>query len=197
MGLEDIALFRTLPGSTVFYPSDAVSCERAVELAANTFGICFIRTSRPAMPTVYANDAVFEVGKAKVVRESSNDQCVIVGAGVTLLEALSAADTLSKQNVNVCVIDPFTIKPLDVETLRKHVKRCGNRIITVEDHYHEGGIGEAVASCLLDDTASMGAVRMHRIAVDRLPRSGPPDALMDMFGLSARHIVDAVLKIVK
>jgi transketolase len=153
MGLEDISLFRSINGSTVFYPSDAVSCERAVELAANTQGVCFIRTSRPAMKTIYEQNEVFAVGGAKVfviylfiyifklqvLRQSPTDQCVVIGAGVTLIEALDAGEQLATQDsINVCIIDPFTIKPLDVHTIRKHVARCGGRVLTVEDHYREG-----------------------------------------------------------
>lgn len=157
MGLEDIALFRTIPGSTVFYPSDAVSAERAVELAANTYGICFIRTGRPAQPVIYKNEEVFEVGKAKVspffinfsnalfyfgifqvVMQSANDKALIVGAGITLTEALKAADHLQQSGVHVCVVDPFTIKPLDAETLIEQARRVGGKVVAVEDHYSEG-----------------------------------------------------------
>lgn len=191
MGLEDIAMFRTLPGSTVFYPSDAVSAERACELAANTQGICFIRTSRPNTAVIYANDEPFVVGKAKVVKKSANDVALVIGAGVTLYEALKAADILSQQNVAIRVLDPFTIKPLDVNTILTNARECGGRIVTVEDHYHEGGIGEAVASAV----ASCRDVVISRLAVSGVPRSGPSAVLLDMFGISANHIAKAVLDI--
>jgi len=191
MGLEDIALFRTLPGSTVFYPSDAVSTERAVELAANTHGICFIRTGRPAQPVIYKNDEHFEVGKAKVVVQSANDKALIVGAGITLTEAMKAADQLQQAGIHVCVIDPFTIKPLDTHTLVEHARRVGGKVVTVEDHYNEGGLGEAVAAAISD----IGGLKLKRLAVSTLPRSGPPDALVDLFGLSAKHIVAAVKQV--
>ena len=172
MALEDLALFRSVHGSTVFYPSDAVSTERAVELAAQTQGICFIRTGRPANPVLYANDAQFAVGKAhvcisaacsisaifcavwvsyvvmnvrkfvmvilKVVRENPEDKVLVVGAGVTLHEAVKAADALKAEGVHVCILDPFTIKPIDAEALAKQAVRCGGRVVTVEDHYPAG-----------------------------------------------------------
>ncbi|KFM73195.1 Transketolase, partial [Stegodyphus mimosarum] len=191
MGLEDIAMFRSLPGSTVFYPSDAVSTERACELAANTQGICFIRTSRPNTPVLYANDEPFAIGKAKILKKSGNDVAVVIGAGVTLHEALKASEILGTQGINIRVIDLFTIKPLDVNTIRAQAKECGGRIVTVEDHYPEGGIGESVAaavSCCRDTT-------VIRLAVNGLPRSGPSAALLEMFGISANHIVKAVLEI--
>ena len=122
----------------MFYPSDAVSTERAVELAANTSGVCFIRLSRPATPIVYANDTNFAVGKAQILRSSSNDECLVIGAGVTLEQALNAAKDLeSFSGVSVRVMDPFTIKPLDVEAVITNALECKGRIVTVEDHYPE------------------------------------------------------------
>lgn len=135
MGLEDIALFRTIPGSTVFYPSDAVSCERAVEMAANTKGVCFIRTSRPNTAVIYNNNDKFEIGKLRVVKQSANDQVLLVGAGVTLYEAINAAAQLEKAGVHARVVDLFTVKPIDRDGLIKNAKECGGRIVTVEDHY--------------------------------------------------------------
>ena len=114
MALEDIAMFRSLPGCTVFYPSDAVACERAVELSANQRGICFVRVSRPATAVIYENNERFDIGKAKVVRKSDSDKVLVVAAGVTLYEALKAADVLASKGVNIRVIDPFTIKPIDI-----------------------------------------------------------------------------------
>ncbi|KAE9412471.1 hypothetical protein Angca_008729, partial [Angiostrongylus cantonensis] len=144
MALEDLAMFRAIPGSTVFYPSDAVAAERATELAANTKGIVFIRTSRPALPVLYGNDELFAIGKAKILKQSPSDKIVLIGAGVTLYECAKAAEQLEKEGVHCCVIDPFTIKPLDQMTIVDHAKRVGGRILTVEDHYPAGGIGEAV-----------------------------------------------------
>lgn len=192
MALEDLALFRALPGCTVFYPSDAVSAERSVELAANTKGLCFIRSSRPNVPVIYANDEPFQVGKAKVVRQSSNDQVTVIGSCVTLVEAMKAADSLEKSGINIRIIDPFTIKPLDSETILHSAKQTGGRVVVVEDHYPEGGIGEAVAAVLAGERNTV----MKHLAVDRVPRSGKPQELLDMFKISAKYIEEAVKQII-
>lgn len=192
MGLEDIALFRSIPGSTVFYPADAVSCERSIELAANTKGICFVRTSRPATAIIYKNEEIFEIGKAKVVKSSPSDKVLVIGAGVTLYEALNAAEDLEKSGINVRVIDPFTIKPLDAATIIKNAKECGGKIITVEDHYAEGGLGEAVLSAVAEERD----IIVRKLAVTDIPRSGPANVLLDLFGISAKNVVAAVKKFV-
>ncbi|XP_015270940.1 PREDICTED: transketolase-like protein 1 [Gekko japonicus] len=188
MALEDLAMFRTIPGCTVFYPSDAVSTEHAVCLAANTKGICFIRTSRPETPILYSPEEKFAIGQAKVVRKSNSDKVTVIGAGVTLHEALTAADELAKQDIHIRVIDPFTIKPLDAETIISNAKATGGRIITVEDHYREGGIGEAVAAAVSEEPGLL----VQSLAVSGVPRSGKPAELLDMFGISAKSIVAAV-----
>ncbi|KAL6444656.1 hypothetical protein ACFW04_002031 [Cataglyphis niger] len=193
MGLEDIAMFRAIPGSTIFYPSDAVSTERAVELAANTKGICFIRTSRPATAILYKNDESLTIGKAKVIKSSANDQVLLIGAGVTLHEAVKAADELAKAGINARVIDPFTIKPIDTQAIIKHAKEVGGRIITVEDHYPQGGLGEAVQSAV----ALERNIIVKKLAVPNVPRSGPPTVLLENYGISARNIVAAVQEILK
>jgi len=188
MALEDIAMFRAVKNCIVFYPSDAVSAERAVELCANTPNMCYIRTSRPATINVHANDAVFEVGKGKVVRESAKDTCLLIGAGITLHECLKAHESLAKENIHVRVFDPFCIEPIDVEGIIKNAKECGGNIVTVEDHYPQGGLGEAVSGAV-----SMEAgIRVKRLAVNGLPRSGPAAALIEMFGISSNHVIDAV-----
>lgn len=193
MGLEDIAMFRTIPGSTVFYPSDAVSTERAVELAANTKGVCFIRTSRPNTAVLYENNEPFQVGKAKVVKQSANDTVLLIGAGVTLYEALNAATELEKSGVHARVLDPFTIKPIDKEAIVQNAAQCGGRIVVVEDHYKQGGVGEAVMSAVADQRN----VVVKHLGVEQVPRSGPPTVLIDMFGISARCIVAAVNDVLK
>lgn len=193
MGLEDIALFRSIPGSTVFYPSDAVSTERAVELAANTTGVCFIRTSRPNTAVLYGNNDKFTVGKARVVRQSENDSVLLIGAGITLYEALAAADELEKSGVHARVLDPFTVKPLDHVAVIENAKACGGRIVVVEDHYAQGGLGEAVISAVSEQPR----IVVKHLAVREVPRSGPPTVLIDLFGLSARHIVKATGDVLK
>ena len=193
MGLEDIALFRTIPGSTVFYPSDAVSCERAVELAANTKGVCFIRTSRPNTAVLYANDEPFQVGKGKIVKQSPKDQVLLIGAGITLYECLKAAAELEKSGVHARVVDPFTVKPLDAALIVEQGRSCGGRVVVVEDHYQQGGLGEAVLSVLAEQRDFV----VKHLYVPLVPRSGPPAVLIDMFGISARHVVNAVDTILK
>ncbi|KAL4226115.1 hypothetical protein ACF0H5_014102 [Mactra antiquata] len=188
MALEDLAMFRSIPGSTVFYPSDAVSAERAVEIAANTKGVCFIRTSRPNVPVIYSADEVFQPGKAKVVRQSDNDQVTVIGCCVTLVEAMTAADELASSGINIRVIDPFTLKPFDKDTVLASAKATGGRIITVEDHYEWGGLGDVVAGALSEEKG----ICIKKLAVKEVPRSGKAAELMEMFGISASCIVKAV-----
>jgi len=193
MALEDLALFRAIPGSTVFYPSDAVSCERACELAATRPGICFIRTSRPATAVIYGNGESMQIGQAKVVKQSGSDQVLVIGAGITLHNALTAAEHLAGVGVHVRVLDPFTVKPLDVATIRDNAKQCGGRVLTVEDHYPAGGLGEAVCSALSQDRD----IIIKKLNVEKVPRSGPSADLMDMYGISSSCIVKGVQDLVK
>ncbi|XP_065211649.1 transketolase-like [Planococcus citri] len=192
MALEDLAMFRAVPGSTVFYPSDAVSTERAAELAANTKGICFIRTSRPNTPILYSNEEPFAAGKHKIIKSSSNDVALVIGAGVTLHEAVDAANELQqKHNVNIRVLDLFTVKPIDAQFIIQNALQCKAKIVTVEDHYPEGGIGEAVAGAV----AEQSNITVKSLAVRAIPRSGPPKVLLDLFGISSKCIVKTVLSI--
>lgn len=193
MALEDLAMFRSVPGSTVFYPCDAVSTERAVELAANTKGICFIRTSRPNTPVIYKNDEPLAVGKAKVIKSSKNDQALLIGAGVTLHEAVKAADILAKSGINVRVLDPFTIKPIDQKTIIENAVQTGGRIITIEDHYPEGGLGEAVLSAIAEHPNLI----LRKIAVKEVPRSGKPEELLQYYGIDANSIVKQTQDFIK
>ncbi|KAK6303650.1 hypothetical protein J4Q44_G00261040 [Coregonus suidteri] len=190
MGLEDIAMFRAIPTATVFYPSDGVSTEKAVELAANTKGVCFIRTSRPENTILYNSNEDFHVGQAKVVYKTNDDHVTVIGAGVTLHEALAAAEMLKKERINIRVIDPFTIKPLDSKTIIEHAKATRGRIVTVEDHYYEGGLGEAVCSAVVNETG----FNVHRMAVAHVPRSGKPTELLKIFGIDRDAIAQAVRK---
>ena len=187
MGLEDLAFYRAIPNSVVLYPSDGVSAERAVALAAEHKGMAYIRTSRPKTPIVYANDEPFAIGKLKVVRRSDKDRLTIVAGGVTLFEALKAADKLAESGVAVRVIDIFCVKPIDAVGLMENAQQTDSLILTVEDHFAEGGIGEAVAAALSDTS-----IRVNRIAVAGVPRSGPPEALLALFGIDAPAIVQRV-----
>ncbi|XP_069499721.1 transketolase [Ambystoma mexicanum] len=188
MALEDLAMFRAIPTATIFYPSDGVSTEKAIELAANTKGICFIRTSRPENAVIYCSTEKFRVGHAKVVSESPDDKVTVIGAGVTLHEILAAEKELKKEAINIRVLDPFTIKPLDCKRIIECAKATGGRVITVEDHYYEGGLGEAVASALMGEPG----ITLKRLAVSHVPRSGKPDELLKMFGIDRDSIVQAV-----
>uniref|UniRef100_A0ABI7YVR3 Transketolase n=2 Tax=Felidae TaxID=9681 RepID=A0ABI7YVR3_FELCA len=192
MALEDLAMFRSIPTATVFYPSDGVSTEKAVELAANTKGICFIRTSRPENAIIYNSNEDFQIKQAKVVLKSKDDQVTVIGAGVTLHEALAAADLLKKEKINIRVLDPFTIKPLDRNLILSSARATKGRILTVEDHYYEGGIGEAVSSALVGEPG----ITVSRLAVGEVPRSGKPAELLKMFGIDRDAIAQAVRDLV-
>ena len=183
MGLEDLAMACAQPNYTVFYPSDATSAWRAIELAAAIDGPVYVRTSRPKTAILYGPEEGFEVGRSKLLRSSADDSVAIVGAGVTLYEALQAADNLAAEGIRARVIDLFCVQPIDRKTLVAAARECGGRVITVEDHYAHGGIGSAVLSALAEEGA-----RVRQLAVTSIARSGKPDELLDRFGISARHI---------
>jgi transketolase C-terminal domain/subunit len=165
---------------------DAVSAERLVEAAAEWEGPAYIRTSRPKTPVIYGPGERFPVGGCKVLRQSAADVATVVGAGVTVFEALEAYGELMKAGVAILVIDLYSIQPIDDATLRAAAIETGGRVVTVEDHYAGGGIGDAVAA------ATTGVATVRILAVRDIPRSGTPDELLDRFGLSARHIVETV-----
>ena len=185
MALEDLALMRAIVGSTVLYPGDAVATEKLIEQMAVAKGVCFLRTSRPKTPVIYGNDEKFPIGGAKVLREGS--KVTVVAAGVTLFEALKAADTLKAAGVTITVIDAYSIKPLAKGVILAAAKKTGNTVITVEDHYVEGGLGDAVAGEL-----SCEGVKVHKLAVNGLPRSGHAAELLAHFGIDAAAIVKQV-----
>src|SRR5438067_2453439 len=187
MALEDLAMCRAQPNITVLYPCDGVSAERLVALAAYHPGPAYIRTSRPKTPVIYSNEEPFTVGGSKVLRESANDVATVVGAGVTVFEALKAYDQLKASGTAIRVIDLYSVAPVDAAALVRAGRATGGRLITVEDHYAGGGIGDAVAAAVAD-----AGMTVHRLAVREIPRSGKPEELLDRFGISARHIVDAV-----
>jgi len=188
MGLEDIAMMRALPNSIVLYPSDAVSTYKLLEQMANyNKGISYMRTTRMATPVHYRNDDEFPIGGCKIVRVSDRDEACVVAAGVTLFEALKAYEALQKENINISVIDLYSVKPLDAETLFKIGQASSNRVITVEDHYIQGGIGEAVATTLCNTT-----IEVINLAVAELPRSGKPEELLAWAGIDADAIIKAV-----
>ncbi len=193
MALEDLAMFRAVHGSTVLYPCDAVSTERLTEFMARNKGISYMRTSRPKTPIIYSKDDKFPVPGFKVVRESGNDCATVIGAGITLHEALKAADELRKDNMAIRVIDLYCVKPIDSKALAAQVKATQGKFITVEDHFEEGGIGEAVLASMAE--AGQPATNSKRLAVRGMPHSGKPEQLLDAFGISAKHIVSAVREV--
>lgn len=191
MGLEDLAMFRAIYGSTVFYPADAVATQALVEIAAENEGIFYIRTNRPATPVIYEGSEKFVIGGSKVVRSSKDDKLTIVACGVTLIEAIEAADQLAKQEINVRVVDTYSIKPIDEKGLQKAASATNNIVITVEDHYPQGGLGDAV----LNIFAKEDKVKIYKLAVYKMPKSGRPDELLDYEGISKGAIIDKVLEI--
>jgi transketolase len=187
MALEDIALMRAIAGSVVLYPSDAVSTEKLMEQMALHRGIFFLRTSRPKSPVIYNNDEQFPVGGAKILRQSANDKVTVVAAGVTLHEAIKAADALKNEGIGITVIDAYSVKPLGKDVIKAAAQKTGNTVLTVEDHYMEGGLGDAVAGEL-----SVDGIKVHKVAVNSLPRSGKPEELLAMYGLDAASIAKKV-----
>jgi transketolase len=187
MGLEDLAMMRAIAGSMVLYPCDAVAAEKLVEQMAQTKGICYLRTSRPKTPVIYNNDEEFPIGGAKVLRQNDGDKATVVAAGVTLFEALKAADALKNEGIGITVIDVYSIKPLGKDVILAAAHKTNNTIITVEDHYAEGGLGDAVAGELSRD-----GIKMHKLAVTSLPRSGKAEELLAHFGIDAAAIVKEV-----
>ncbi|OGY23541.1 MAG: transketolase [Candidatus Woykebacteria bacterium RBG_13_40_7b] len=192
MGLEDLAMFRSLAESIVLYPADAVSTEKLVEEAANKKGLFYIRTTRSATPIIYGSKEKFPIGGSKVVVSSNKDVATVVAAGITLHEALKAANELAKKGIQIRVIDAYSIKPIDEATLKKAVSETNNTVITVEDHRIEGGLGDAVLSVFAETPA-----KVYKLAVTKIPRSGTPNELLDFEGISTRAIAAKVLEVAK
>jgi transketolase len=190
MALEDIAMFRAISGSEVFYPSDAVSTERLTEHMAKRAGINYLRTSRPKMPILYSKDEKFAVPGFKVLRQSAQDKATVIGAGVTLHEALKAFEQLKSQGIAIRVIDLYCVKPLDGKAIAEQIKATAGCLVTVEDHWPEGGLGEGVLAALAQ--AGVSPTKFKLLAVTGMPHSGKPEELVDAFGISARHIIEAV-----
>lgn len=188
MGLEDIAMFRALIASTIFYPCDAVSAERLTAAAARTRGIVYIRTTRPKTPVLYHNDEEFPAGGSKTLRSSPKDKVAILAAGITVHEALAAHESLAKKGVPVRVIDVYSIRPIDEETIARAARETGS-LITVEDHALNGGLGDAAAA------AAGSLAPVHRLGIADLPRSGTQEELLDRYGISRRAIEAKVLGI--
>ena len=192
MALEDIAMMRAVHGSTVLQPCDANQTARLVAQMADTEGIVFLRTLRPKTPVIYDAGEEFHVGGSKVVRSSGEDQVTVVASGITVPNAIQAADTLQEEGISVRVIDAYSIKPIDADTLRAAAEATGGKVVAVEDHWPEGGLGEAVLSALSGTT---GELEFEHLAVNIMPGSGKSEELMDAAGISANHIADAVRRL--
>jgi transketolase len=194
MALEDLAAMRAVNGSTVLYPSDANSAVKMTELMLDTPGIVYMRTTRGGYPVIYGPHERFRVGGSKVLRQSAGDQVALIGAGVTVHNCLAAADELERRGVRPRVIDLYSVKPVDLRTLREAARVTRGRLIVVEDHYPQGGLGAAVLEALAADPQ---AHKVVQLAVQGLPGSGTPQELMDAAGISAPHITRAALRLAR
>jgi transketolase len=194
MALEDLAMMRAVGGSTVLYPCDANQTAKLVRAMADLEGISYLRTTRANTPVVYGPDESFPVGGARVLRSSEEDEVAIVAAGITLHEAVEAADALADDGVRARVIDAYSVKPIDADTLREAAEATGGRLVVVEDHRPEGGLGEAVLSAFADADERP---RVVHLAVRELPLSGKPAELLAAAGIDAEHIADAARRLVR
>jgi len=192
MALEDLAMMRAVHGSTVLYPSDANQTAKLVAAMADRNGIVFMRSTRAATPVIYGAGEAFPIGGSRVVREG--DDLTIVGAGITLHESLKAAEQLAGEGIEARVIDLYSVKPADGETLRAAAEATGGRVLTVEDHWPEGGIGDAVLEAL--SAGGELPARVLRLAVREMPGSGKPAELMAAAGIDAEHIAEAARSLV-
>jgi transketolase len=193
MALEDLAMMRAVHGSTVLHPCDANQTARLVAQMADREGISFLRTLRPSTPVIYGPDEEFPIGGSRVVRSSDDDQVTVVAAGITVHNAIEACEMLGEEGIAVRLIDAYSIKPIDADALREAVEATGGMLVVAEDHWPEGGLGEATLSALAEDSA--GNLEFEHLAVRGMPTSGSPDELMDAAGISANHIADAVRKL--
>jgi transketolase len=187
MALEDIAALRAVHGSTVLHPCDGNQTAKLVAKMADTDGIAYIRTLRPSTAVIYGPEEEFEIGGSRTLREG--DDVAIIGAGITVHEALAAAESLEREGIEATVIDLYSIKPLDEQTVRS----LTTPIVTVEDHFPEGGLGEAVLSTFAD---SDERPRVVQLAVREMPHSGKPAELLAAAGIDAEHIAEAARQLV-
>jgi transketolase len=192
MALEDIAALRAIHSSVVLQPCDANQTAKLVATMADTRGIVFLRTLRPNTPVIYGPEEEFEIGGSRVLRASDDDDVTIVGTGITVHEALKAAGVLEEDGITARVIDAYSIKPIDVETLAAAAEATG-RIVTVEDHFPDGGLGDAVLAALAEGDEP---ARVVKLAVSDMPRSGKPAELLNAYGIDAGHIAAAARQLV-
>jgi transketolase len=192
MALEDLAMLRAVHGSTVLYPSCATTTAHLIAQMATTPGIKYLRTTREKTPVLYGPDESFPIGGSKVLRKSGSDAACLIGAGVTLHESLKACDILAAEGIKVRVIDLYSVKPIDSATVRLAAEECGGRLFVVEDHWPEGGLGDAVLEVFGGESTVRASVT--RLAVRNMPTSGKPAEMMSAAGIDAAHIVEAVKK---
>ena len=191
MALEDIAMFRSVFGSTVVCPSDANSCAKLVREIVDCKGVVFLRTQRPATSVIYADSEEFKVGGSKILRESDSDKIAVIACGVCVIEALKAAEELKKEGIIVRVVDAYSIKPIDEKGLRQAARESGNKIITCEDHYLEGGLGDAVLNVFANDAK----VQVYKLAVSKMPMSGKGGELLAYEEIDSVAIVNKVKEV--
>jgi transketolase len=194
MGLEDLAMMRSVHGSTVLYPSDATSTVALVEQMARTSGISYIRTTRGSYPVLYDPAEAFPVGGSKTLRSSQSDAVTLVGAGVTVHECLKAADQLAADGIHARVIDCYSVKPIDSTTLAEAVGASSGRIVVAEDHRPEGGLGSAITDSLAASRPM--SLQVAHLAVRGMPGSGASEELMAWAGIDADHIAAASRRLV-
>jgi transketolase len=192
MGLEDIAMMRAVLNSTVLYPSDAISTAKLVQKVPEQKDIVYIRTTRKPTPLLYSSNEEFPIGKSKTLKSSDKDCCLIVAAGITVHEALLAYEILIGDNIHIRIIDSYSIKPIDEEGLKQGSAKSNNTIIVVEDHYFEGGLGDAV----LNVFASTSNTRIFKMAITKRPHSGKPEELIEAHEIGSKSIVDKVKSLV-
>jgi transketolase len=192
MALEDLAMMRAVHGSTVLYPADGNSTAKLVAQTADLEGVTYVRTTREKTNLLYDAGEDFPIGGSKVLRSSMNDSVTLVGAGVTVFESLKAADELAQAGINARVIDAYSVKPIDVETLRSALEDT-SLIVVTEDHWLEGGLGDAVLSALAADGRPLTG-RVIKLGVSEMPGSGKPEELRDWAGISAARIAAAAKK---
>lgn len=191
MGLEDLGMFRSIPGCAVLYPCDAYSTEACVESLAKYRGLSYIRTTRPATPLLYSREDKFPIGGSKVIKRSKNDKATVIAAGITVHEALKAYEELRRENISIRIIDAYSVQPIDKDNITKEVAKAGRKAVVVEDHFQNGGLGDAVAQAL------NGKAEIVHLAINDMPRSGKPEELLDKYGIDAEHIKSAVKKLIK
>lgn len=194
MGLEDIAMMRAIYGSTVLYPCDGNQTNHLVATMVDQPGISYLRTTRAKTPVIYAHDEDFPVGGSKLLRHSEQDQVTVVAAGIIVHEALQAYDELQQSQISIRLIDAYSVKPLDIQAVYAAVCETEGRLVIVEDHRVEGGLGSAIFEAFANDINGEDPLplRVTHLAVRNMPGSGTSQEQLDASGISAHHIATAV-----